>query len=459
MTGFILNQINELNNKAEVLIKDSSILDPISGKTRVSDILVKDGLIRSVDKFLDAGILQPAEKNASGSDKVNISSKDNLIIIDAKGFVATTSFFDMHVHLRDPGNEDEEDIESGINAAFHGGISALCCMPNTDPPLDRDYMIQYITGKARKLDFNIFPVAAMTKKMEGLEITDFGLLKESGAIALSDDGFCVQDAKLMYEIMKYSRQFDIPLILHEEDYSFSRYGLMHEGYYSSKLGLEGISSLSETLMVQRDIELAKKTKARVHFTHLSSKESVELIKKAKEDGTDITCDVTPHHLCFDDSSLNGYNAIFKVNPPLRSNHDRQALVDGIKNGIIDTISSDHAPHLETEKNTTIKNAANGVTGMETFFSSSYTQLCSKENFQLQELIKILAHKPYKILGLKPPAIMPGEKAEITLIDTGRDVKVCKEFFSSKSANSAFIDKNLKGFIFAAINGKKIRINN
>jgi dihydroorotase len=298
----------------------------------------------------------------------------------------------------------------------------------------------------------------MTKNLEGLQMTDIGLLKENGAVAISDDGFCIQDAKLMYEIMKYARQFEMPLILHEEDYSFSKYGLMHEGYYSSKLGLEGISSLSEVFMIQRDISLALSTKARVHFTHLSTKESVELIRKAKEDGADITCDVTPHHLYFDDSSLDDYNALFKVNPPLRSSLDRQALVDGIKNGIIDIIASDHAPHLEAEKNMTIRNASNGVTGMETIFSASHMLLCKKDNYDLNKLINMLSCKPYKILGLKQPAIEPGSKAEITLIDTEREIQVNSGFFSSKSTNNAFKGKSLKGGIFAVINGRKIRVN-
>jgi dihydroorotase len=299
----------------------------------------------------------------------------------------------------------------------------------------------------------------MTKKLEGTEMTDFGILKENGAIALSDDGRCVQDPKLMYEIMKYASYFDIPLILHEEDYSFSKSGLMHEGYFSSKLGLDGISSLSEILMVQRDIEFAKRTKAKVHFTHISAMESVHLIKMAKEDGLTVTCDVTPHHLVFDDSALEKYDAAFKINPPLRSSHDRQALEEGICNGTIDIIASDHAPHMDAEKNTTVKNAANGVTGLETMFSCAFTKLCKDSSFGMDKLINILSIKPRQILGIKPPFIKQGEKAEITLFDPVAWRIIDDGFFNSKSKNSAFKGKKLYGMVCATVNGKKVRINN
>ncbi|OQA22040.1 MAG: Dihydroorotase [Actinobacteria bacterium ADurb.Bin346] len=467
--GLTFDSVNTLPRDTELIIKNARIIDPVQGKDVKEDILIRDGVIQKIGKLKTEGMAESLQQGIGDNKKSShfagkellkplISENKNFIKLEAEGLIVCPSFLDLHVHLREPGNEDEEDIMSGIQAAIHGGVSGLCCMPNTVPPADNECYLKYICSVAKEQDFNIFPVASMTKKLEGTEITDFGILKENGAIALSDDGCCVQDSRLMYEIMKYAAQFDLLLILHEEDYSFSRFGLMHEGFYSSKLGLDGISSLSEILMVQRDIELAKRTKAKIHFTHISAKESVELIKNAKDDGIAVTCDVTPHHLSFDDSELESYDALFKVNPPLRSSADREALEKGVLEDVIDIIASDHAPHLEEEKNTTIKNAASGVTGLETIFAASFTRLCCKSNFSLNKLIDILSVRPRKILGLNLPSIKPGEKAEITIIEQDRRKLINSDFFSSKSINSAFMNKELQGFISGTINGRKIRIN-
>ena len=470
MTELIYNKTNMIPEDNELFIKNARIIDPAQGIDTRDDILIRNGTIRSIGKT-DTGGNFPVERDVKESNSAGktvtgnkntkplAALKGKTVIIDADGLIACPSFFDMHVHLREPGNEEEEDIESGINAAAHGGFSSLCCMPNTEPPIDNEYLVKYIINRSKEFDFEVYPVAAMTKKLEGTEMTDFGLLKENGAIALSDDGRCVQEPKLMYEIMKYASYFDIPLILHEEDYSFSKSGLMHEGYFSSKLGLDGISSLSEILMIQRDIEFAKRTKAKVHFTHISAMESVRLIKMAKEDGLPVTCDVTPHHLVFDDSSLEKYDATFKINPPLRSSRDRQALEEGIRNGIIDIIASDHAPHLEAEKNTTVKSAANGVTGLETMFACAFTKLCRDSRLGIDRLINILSVKPRKILGINPPSIKQGEKAEITLFDPESWRIIDDGFFNSKSKNSAFKGQKLYGMVCATVNGKKVRINN
>jgi len=384
-----------------------------------------------------------------------IMANNGRVLIDAEGMVVCPSFMDMHVHLREPGNEDEEDIESGISAALHGGITSICCMPNTKPPVDNQYLVKYILQTASKKGFKVYPVAAMTKKLEGAELTEFGLLKDSGAAAFSDDGRCVQDSKLMYEIMRYAKQFDMLLILHEEDYSFSKSGIMHEGYFSAKLGLEGISSLSETVMVARDIMLAKKTKARIHFTHVSSMDTVELIRLAKEDGVSVTCDVTPHHLCFDDGCLEHYDTNFKVNPPLRSKEDREALAEALNTGVIDVIASDHAPHNEPEKNTTLREAACGVTGMETLFAAAYRELVIKRNFTLHKYLSYLAQAPYRIMGLKPPEIKQGNTAELVILDLKKEKIIDRDFFLSKSLNSPFIGQTLAGEVICTLNNGKI----
>ena len=429
-----------------ILIKSGKVFEPSSGKEILSDILIQNGIIRAI------------EKNINVEDMGDGLAKD-LVVLNCQNYFVFPGFVDMHVHLREPGNEDEEDIGSGSRAAVRGGITSIACMPNTNPPVDREYLINYILSKSKTVDFKIYPVAAMSKNLEGKEMTEIGLLKEAGAIAFSDDGKCIQDSKLMYEIMKYASHFDLPLILHEEDYYFSNYGLAHEGYYSAKLGLDGISPFAEELMISRDIMLAKMAGARIHITHVSSKGSITLIKRAKEEGLNITCDVTPHHLYFNDSFLESYDTNLKVNPPLRSEEDRKALISAISEGTIDAIASDHAPHYETEKNTTFKDAANGTIGLETLFKASYTKLVREEKIKLGKLVALLTSGPAKILNIKAPAIKVGNKADIAIIDLEKNKKIKKEDFCSKSKNSAFIGQNLYGEVVYTINNGRLEFIN
>jgi dihydroorotase len=436
----------------DLLIRNARIISPGKISETEADIEIENGVIKSICRDLPIDNIAQYRKV---HDNEKIKENNGRVLIDAAGMVVCPSFMDMHVHLREPGDEAEEDIESGISAALHGGITSICCMPNTKPPVDNQYLVKYILQASAKKGFKVYPVAAMTKKLEGAELTEFGLLKDCGAAAFSDDGFCIQDAKLMYEIMRYAKQFDILLILHEEDHSFSKSGIMHEGYFSSKLGLEGISSLSETIMVARDIMLAKKTKARIHFTHVSSMDSVELIRLAKKEGVSVTCDVTPHHLCFDEGCLEHYDTNFKVNPPLRTKEDRESLAEALNTGVIDAIASDHAPHLKSEKNTTLKEAAFGVTGMETLFAATYTELVIKRKFPFHKYLSYLAQAPYKILSLKPPEIKPGNTAELVILDLKKEKTINRDFFFSKSLNSPFIGQKLSGEAVCTINNGKI----
>jgi dihydroorotase len=448
--GFLYNEKHfEVKN---LVIRNAKIFCPGVLSETQADIEIENGIIKSIGSDLPIGDIA---KYSQVYNSEKIIANNGRVLIDAEGMVVCPSFMDMHVHLREPGNEDEEDIESGISAALHGGMTSICCMPNTKPPVDNQYLVKYILQAASKKGFKVYPVAAMTKKLEGKELTEFGLLKDCGAVAFSDDGSCVQDSKLMYEIMRYAKQFDILLILHEEDYSFSSSGIMHEGYFSAKLGLEGISSLSETVMIARDIMLAKKTKARIHFTHVSSMDSLELIRHAKEDGVSVTCDVTPHHLCFDEGYLEHYDTNFKVNPPLRSKEDRESLAEALSAGVIDAIASDHAPHNEHEKNTTIKEAACGVTGMETLFAATYSELVIKRKFPLHKYLSYLAMAPYKIMGLKSPEIKPGDTAELVILDLKKEKIINRDFFFSKSSNSPFLGQKLAGEVMCTLNNGKI----
>lgn len=423
-----------------ILVKGGRVIDPEKRKESVVDIFIKDGIVEKIDKNIGT---------AGGGTEV----------IDAAGLVVSPGFVDMHVHLRDPGFEDEETVESGALAAVKGGITTVACMPNTNPPIDSEHAVKYIMEKSQDVACRVLPVAAMTKGQKGRSITEMGLLSQAGAVGFSDDGKCVADARLMYEVMRYSIQFGLPLILHEEDLRMSECGLVHEGKYSTILGLEGISRLSDDIMIARDIMLAQRSGAKIHITHLSTAGGVEMIGKAKKKGIDITCDVTPHHLFFDDSVLTTFNTNFKVKPPIRSSEDREALVEGVKSGVIDAVASDHAPHLDTEKNTTFKEAEFGTIGLETLFSASFTKLCLKENMSLPELIALITCGPAKILNIDAGKIEKGKTANITIIDNEAEKSIKREDFISKSKNSAFIGQKLSGKIVYTISkGKLAYIN-
>jgi dihydroorotase len=424
------------DEKKNILIKSGTIIDPEKGKESVSDIYIKDGIVAGIKENIKAG-------------------EDNAVKINAKGFMVSPGFVDMHVHLRDPGFEDEETIETGALAAVKGGITTIACMPNTNPVIDSDALVKYILEKSQDAACTILPVAAMTKDLKGKDITEMGILSEAGAVGFSDDGKCVADSRIMYEIMRYSTQFGLPLILHEEDYFMSEGGLMHEGYYSSMLGLEGISTLGEDVMIARDIMLARKSGARIHITHLSTRGGVEMIKKAREEGLKITCDVTPHHLFFNDSYLASFNTNLKVKPPIRSEENRLALISGLKEGVIDAIASDHAPHLDTEKNTTFKLASFGTIGLETLFAAAFTKLCLEVKMSISRLLNLITTSPAKILGIDAGKIEVGKTANITVIDTNGEEEIKRESFVSKSKNSAFIGQKLKGKIVCTISKGKL----
>ncbi|MBN2073019.1 MAG: dihydroorotase [Actinobacteria bacterium] len=419
-----------------ILIKNGFFFNSRQNKIVPGDIYIENGKVAEIGKDI----------SYAGED---------VSVIDASGLTAIPGLIDMHVHLREPGFEDEETIASGARAALKGGVTALAAMPNTNPPADSEQLIKYILTAGSATDCRIYPIACLTKGQEGKEMTEMGILSEAGAAGFSDDGMPVMDGKLMYEIMKYSLQFGKPLILHEEDLYFSGPGLMHEGEFSTRLGLEGIPSLADEVMIARDIMLAEKTGARIHITHLSSSGGVELVRQAKSSGANISCDVTPHHLFFNDSILETFNTNFKVKPPIRSRADQAALMEGLKDGTIDAIASDHAPHLDTEKNTTFKLASFGTTGLETFFAACYTRLVSENGMGIEKLIPLLTEGPAKILGIEKNRIEKGHRACIALVDTDAEFVVKREDFISKSKNSAFLGLKLRGVVRYTISGGKI----
>ncbi len=430
-----------LAEKENIIIRNGFIVNPDNGEQFESDVLIINGSVKEIKK------------------NIKLKEVDALKEIDASGLYVCPGFMDMHVHLRDPGNFPEEDMESGIKAALRGGITSLACMPNTDPVLDCTYLIEYIKLKAAKLNFNISPVASITKNLLGEKLSEFGLLLNSGAAAFSDDGRCVQNSRLMYEAMRYGAQFDALFILHEEEQSFSENGLVNEGYYSSMLGLEGISELSEDLMVSRDIMLAKASGAKIHITHISSAGSVRMIADAKKDGVKITCDTTGEHLFFNDSALTGFDTNFKIKPPIRSESDRRAIIEGLRNGTIDAVASDHAPHLSSEKNTSFKEAAFGSIGLETLFKASLTKLFFEENFSLSKIISLISLNPARILNTQDSSLKTGKIANIAIVDINKQNIYKTGSIISKSKNSAFLNQSLKGEImFTISNGRIMFVN-
>jgi dihydroorotase len=434
------------NKKENIIIKNGLIINPTLNEPYKSDILISNGIITEIKENL--------------FEKDNIKNNfDNFILIEAKDLFVCPGFIDMHVHLREPGNEYEEDIDSGTKSALRGGITSIACMPNTNPVIDCEHLVKYIKLRSQEVGYNIYPVAAITKNLQGEIINDLKTLKNEGAIAFSDDGKCIQNARLMYEVMRYCAEFNALLILHEEDYGFSNNGVMHEGYYSTLLGLDGISSLSEDLMISRDILLAKITGARIHITHVSSARAIKMIEIAKNEGVKVTCDTTSEHLFFNDSFIQDYNTNFKIKPPIRSEEDRIAIISGLKNGVIDAIASDHAPHLSIEKDVSFNEASFGSIGMETLFKASLSKLYFEENFPIQKIISLISFNPSNILNIENTNIEKGKIANISIVDINTENTYKIKDIVSKSKNSTFLNQNLKGEIkYTIVNGKLMFIN-
>ncbi len=421
-----------------ILIKQGEIINPSPAFPFQSSILIEDGIIKKISPQIEGKF-----------DKV----------IEAKGKYVIPALWDVHAHLREPGREDEETIVTGGRAAVKGGYAGVCCMPNTQPPIDEPSVVEYIKERAKYSPSLIFPIGCISKRREGKELCEMGLLKEAGVVGFSDDGDPVTDSQLLRRAMEYSLSLNLPLILHCEDKALSGNGVMHEGLLSTILGLPGIPREAEELMVKRDLELARLTSARIHIAHLSSKGSVEYIKEAKNKGINVTCEVTPHHLLLTVEAVKEFNTNTKVNPPLREEEDRQALLEGLKNGIIDVISTDHAPHLSTEKEEDYLKAPFGMIGLEISFSLLYTELVLRGIFTLAELVKFMSFNPSKIFGLPGGEIKEGCPAFISIFDPEKEWVISKKEFASLSSNTPFLGKKVKGKFEWVIVEHKIPLEN
>ena len=419
----------------KLLIKNGRIVDPANNLDEAMDILVENSKISQVARNIKASAEQ---------------------IIDATDKIVMPGIVDMHVHLREPGREDKETIASGTKAAAKGGVTSVLAMPNTEPAIDNVENINLLKSIIKdKAAVNVFIAAAITQGRLGQELTDIVKLKKEGAKAISDDGSSVDINELMFEALKKAREQGMLVICHSEDKSLSKNGVVNLGFISTRLGLRGISKESEYKRVARDIELAEKAKAAVHIAHLSCKESVELIAKAKKMGLKVTCEATPHHFSLTEEAVLGYDTNMKVNPPLRGRDDVNAIREGLKDGTIDVIASDHAPHTESEKEVEFERAEFGVIGLETELAVSITELLKAGLLDWAKLVKKLAFNPAKILGVDKGTLGIGKDADIVIVEPQKEWLVKKENFASKSGNSPFIGMKLKGVVEYTICGGKI----
>ncbi len=417
-----------------LLIKNGRVIDPVNNIDDKLDILIENGIIIDVQANINTNY-----------DK----------LIDAENLIISPGFIDMHVHLRDPGQTHKETLETGAGAAVKGGFTTIVCMPNTSPINDNIETTEYIISKAKDLDIlNILPVASVTKSLAGDILTDISALSKSGAIGFSDDGSAVVKSTILMEALKQIKNINSILIEHPEDHSITGSGIVNKGKVSELLQVEGIEDIAEDLIIARDIIIQEKTGGRLHLTHLSTKGSYQIIKDAKKRGIKISSDVTPHHLLLNEDKLLTGDTIFKVKPPLRTETDRQAMLNGIIDGTIDCIATDHAPHTLEEKSANIKNAPFGMTGVETAFGVLHENFVKKNIITINKLIELMASNPAKILQLKDKGeIKQGYIADITIIDPGKAYEFSKNSFVSKSSNSPFIDwKGIGVPVYTIVNG-------
>ncbi|HHF53489.1 MAG TPA: dihydroorotase [candidate division WOR-3 bacterium] len=414
-----------------ILIKNGHIVDPGSGKDGVWDILVEDGKIREVNRNIKV---------------------DNAKVIDCTGKYVFPGFIDMHTHLREPGEEYKEDISTGSNAALHGGFTTILAMPNTKPPIDSRGLVEFVIRRSREEEKSeVFPVGAITKGREGRELAEIGDMREGGAIAFSDDGDWVKNSSIMRRALEYSKIFDTIIISHAEDPDLSRLGVANESTLSYKLGLRGKPKESEYIAIFRDIALSRLTGGRLHIAHVSTRESAQLIQRAKEQGLPVTAEVTPHHLIFTEENLETFDPVYKVNPPLRKNKDREFLIEALKEGIIDVIATDHAPHASFEKEDEFLAAPFGMIWLDFAFSALYTFLIQKNKLDLKTVVQSLTTGPSKILGLNDRgSLEKGKRADIVIFDPEKDIEITRNFLKSKAKNTPLFGKKLKGKVIITI---------
>lgn len=407
----------------KTLIKGGLVIDPLNQIEGIFDLLLDDGKIIKIKKNIDCSDCR---------------------IINMEGKIVLPGLIDMHTHLREPGFEEKETIKTGAEAAAAGGFATIAAMPNTEPVADNPATVEFIKSKAEKAVVKVIPLGSITKNIEGKELAEIGFLAEAGVKGLTDDGNPLMNSEIMRRAMEYASTFGLPIIDHCEDLTLSGDGVMNEGYNSTILGLKPIPSAAEEIMISRDIILAELTGADLHIAHLSTKGGLELIEKAKERGVKVTAEVTPHHLILSDEEVRGYDTNTKVNPPLRSDQDVQALRYGLQKGIIDVIATDHAPHTYEDKLGEYDYAAFGISGLETALSLIYNELIKKGIIDWNQLVELMSINPASILGIDYHGITEGGIADITIFDPDYEWTVDVNKFKSKGKNTPFANWSLEG---------------
>ena len=416
-----------------VKITNCTILDPFAEKEFAGEILLKNGKINDVGKSI----------SADGVDE-----------LDANGAVVTHGFCDIHAHFREPGREDKETLVTGSRAALAGGFTTVCVMPNTNPPLDSPESIRFIAEKAEDLSIQLYPIGAVTVGQNGKEMTEMGEMVKAGAVAFSDDGIPIIDGEVMRLALEYSTQFDVPIINHAEDVDLRGSGQMNEGRWSTRLGLAGIPDVSESIMVERDLQVAGFTGGRIHVPHVSTEKSVHAIRRAKENGVNISAEVTPHHLYFDDSALQTYDTNLKVAPPIRSEADREAMIGAISDGTVNCIATDHAPHTVEEKESPFEYAPCGMIGLESAFGAVWKMLSDKK-MSLLDVVRKLTVMPRQIIGFDSDLFAKGAEAELVFLNPDQEWTFGLEHIRSKSRNSPFVGEMLKGQVVSVVSRRQI----
>ncbi len=422
----------------KIILKGITLLHPEQKINEQKDLLIESGIIKKIG-------------NLSQTD---YSSAE---VFDFNGKYCVPGLFDMHVHLREPGREDTETVLTGSNAAATGGFTAVACMPNTTPAIDSAEVANFIKHKAENHLVDVYPVGAVSKERKGESLAPIAELVDAGAVGFSDDGVAVKTSALVRNAMEYLKMYNLPLMEHCEDESLAG-GAMNEGTISTELGLPALATVAEDLTVARDILIAEYVGGKIHIQHISSKKSVELVREAKTRGVKITAEVTPHHFTLTDEELRTYDTNYKMNPPLRTQEDVEAIIEGLKDGTIDCIASDHAPHAIEDKEAEFIDAPNGIIGLETQLGLAISELVKKKYISFERLIEIMAINPRKILNLYVPLFKEGEKANLTIIDTDLIWTVDKNKFKSKSRNTPFDKRLLTGKAVAAINNNKMLID-
>ncbi len=414
MTGSLLN----------LLIRGARVVDPSQGLDRIVDLAIENGRIKTL--------------GAS-------SSQTGVEVMDARGLVAVPGLIDMHVHLREPGFEYKETIATGTAAAAAGGFTAVASMANTEPPNDCAAVTEYILEKAAAAaKARVYPIGATTKALLGRELAEIGEMVAAGAVGISDDGRPVSDAGVMRRAMEYAKSFDVPVIEHCETLELHPGGVMNEGYWSTSLGLRGIPRASEEIAVARNVRLAELTGARLHVAHLSTAGALRSVREAKSRGLRVTCEVTPHHLLLTDERVSGYDTHAKMKPPLTTEEDRQSLLEGLRDGAVDAIATDHAPHHQDEKDDDFDSAPFGIVGLETAVALCLDRLVRPGIISMSRLVELLSAGPARILKVEGGTLAPGARADVTLLDPVRPFRVEPQSFLSKSRNTPFAGWELTG---------------